>query len=84
LFAGLKWPRDNSDSEQIDLYDCRVRSWYLQAATCPKNVVILLDASGSMRGERMMIARATVKAILNTLDDDDYVNILSVSALSNM
>ncbi|KAL4216859.1 Voltage-dependent calcium channel subunit alpha-2/delta-4 [Mactra antiquata] len=78
VYPGLKWPRDN-DKTGTDTYDCRVRSWYLQAATCPKHVLILLDTSGSMKGSRMVIARSTVKAILNTLDDDDYFNILRFS-----
>lgn len=73
----MKWPRDNENG--IDIYDCRVRTWYLQAATCPKNVLILLDSSGSMKGSRMAIARSTVKKILNTLDDDDYFNIIRVN-----
>ncbi|XP_053385915.1 voltage-dependent calcium channel subunit alpha-2/delta-3-like isoform X2 [Mercenaria mercenaria] len=77
VFPGMKWPRDNVNG--IDIYDCRVRAWYLHAATCPKNVLILLDSSGSMKGSRMVIARSTVKAILNTLDDDDYFNIIKFS-----
>ncbi|XP_052779465.1 voltage-dependent calcium channel subunit alpha-2/delta-3-like [Mya arenaria] len=78
VFPGMKWPRNN-EASGIDLYDCRVRTWYLQAATCPKNVVILLDASGSMKGQRMIIASSTVKHMLNTLDDDDYFNIIRFS-----
>ncbi|XP_060558029.1 voltage-dependent calcium channel subunit alpha-2/delta-3-like isoform X2 [Ruditapes philippinarum] len=77
VFPGLKWPRDNENG--IDIYDCRVRAWYLHAATRPKNILILLDSSGSMKGSRMVIARSTVKAILNTLDDDDYFNIIRFS-----
>ncbi len=55
---------------------CLVR--YIQAATSPKDIVILLDASGSMTGQRMEIAKATVEKILDTLSDDDFFNIIWV------
>ena len=78
----MKWPRDNEESG-IDFFDCRVRNWYLQGASGPKNVVILVDSSGSMKGLRMIIAQSTVKQILNTLDDDDHFNIIRVLLLQH-
>lgn len=55
-------------------YVCR----YIQAASTPKNIVILLDTSGSMMGKRMAIAQSTVSTILDTLSDEDYFNITKV------
>lgn len=52
---------------------------YIQGAAAPKNVIILLDSSGSMTGSRMIIAQSTVNKILDTLTVNDYFNIIQVS-----
>ena len=51
---------------------------YIRAAACPKDIVILLDVSGSMKGLRIEIAKATVEKILETLTDDDFFNVIMV------
>ncbi|XP_013401127.1 voltage-dependent calcium channel subunit alpha-2/delta-3 isoform X2 [Lingula anatina] len=73
-FPGMKW-----QYRGIDMFDCRTRGWYIQAAASPKDIVILLDSSGSMTGLRSKIARTTINKILDTLSDDDYFNIISYS-----
>jgi len=60
---------------------CDVR--YVENAAFPKDVVILLDRSGSMKGVRLEIARSTVKKILSTLTDDDYFNVITVRAVDS-
>lgn len=74
VYPGIKWPLNNDD--RIDLYDCRLQGWYIQGAAAPKNVIILLDSSGSMTGSRMIIAQSTVNKILDTLTVNDYFNII--------
>ncbi|KAK0135863.1 Voltage-dependent calcium channel subunit alpha-2/delta-3 [Merluccius polli] len=73
-YPGVKW---HPDEHGVIGFDCRNRKWYIQAATSPKDVVILLDVSGSMKGLRLTIARQTVSSILDTLGDDDFFNIIA-------
>jgi len=42
-------------------------------------MVILIDSSGSMKGLRMEIAKATVEKIVDTLSDDDFFNVVKVT-----
>ncbi len=62
-----------------DLYDARTRPWYTGSATSPKNIVILQDVSGSMTGMRRKIAKEVVSTILDTLTENDYVNVFNFS-----
>ncbi|XP_033723219.1 voltage-dependent calcium channel subunit alpha-2/delta-4 [Tursiops truncatus] len=74
IYPGIKWTPDENG---VITFDCRNRGWYIQAATSPKDVVIVMDTSGSMKGLRMAIAKHTVSTILDTLGENDFVNIIS-------
>ncbi|XP_050525107.1 voltage-dependent calcium channel subunit alpha-2/delta-3 isoform X2 [Daktulosphaira vitifoliae] len=58
------------------VFDTRLRPWYIQAATCSKDVVILLDISGSMFGMHLTIAQLVIKTVLRTFNNDDSFNII--------
>ncbi|XP_078066286.1 voltage-dependent calcium channel subunit alpha-2/delta-3 [Mustelus asterias] len=73
-YPGVKWEPDENG---VIAFDCRNRKWYIQAATSPKDIIILVDVSGSMKGLRMTIAKQTVSSILDTLGDDDFFNIIA-------
>ncbi|XP_076165059.1 voltage-dependent calcium channel subunit straightjacket isoform X2 [Ptiloglossa arizonensis] len=74
-----QYPAMNWYMEPVDLFDCRTRSWYIEAATSPKDILILIDTSGSMTGIRREIARHVVNNILDTLGNNDFVNIITFS-----
>lgn len=73
LFLAMKWP----DELYNKTYDHRTRSWYTESMTSPKDMIILLDRSGSMTGRRRIISRQIVHDILDTLADNDYVNVFT-------
>ena len=60
----------------MDLYDCRRRLWYNQAINSPKDVVILTDMSGSMTGSHFTLAKLVVQSLIDTLQQDDFFNVL--------
>lgn len=72
-YPAKRW--DNTPS-QVDLFDARRRPWYIQGATSPKNIVILIDASGSMHGVPMRIAKLSAQNLIDTFGDNDFFNVV--------
>ena len=79
IFTGIEWV---TPDDQADMFDARSRPWYIEAATDPKDIVILVDNSGSMMGQKKKIARHTVNTILETLGPNDFVNIFMFENLT--
>eukprot|EP00931_Biecheleriopsis_adriatica_P093204 TRINITY_DN6694_c0_g1_i1.p1 TRINITY_DN6694_c0_g1~~TRINITY_DN6694_c0_g1_i1.p1 ORF type:complete len:747 (-),score=132.23 TRINITY_DN6694_c0_g1_i1:68-2308(-) len=58
-------------------YDPRLRPWYAAGSTGPKDVVIVVDVSGSMSKEnRYVLAKDAVHTLLETLEWKDYASIV--------
>ena len=58
-------------------YDPRFRPWYASGSTGPKDVLIVVDVSGSMgEANRYNLARQAADAVLDTLDWKDYVGVI--------
>ncbi|XP_075149778.1 ca[2+] channel Muscle-specific alpha2/delta subunit [Haematobia irritans] len=78
-FPAIQWDKSSED-ENADIYDCRKRSWYIETATCSKDIVILLDNSGSMVGFPQHVAKFTIRSILDTFSNNDFFTIFNYSA----
>ncbi|XP_015752971.1 PREDICTED: uncharacterized protein LOC107332703, partial [Acropora digitifera] len=57
-------------------FDPRLRPWYIGATSGPKDIIIILDCSLSMKGKRFHMAKQVAKTVLNTLTKQDYVNVI--------
>eukprot|EP00665_Eupelagonemidae_sp_cell47_P004698 gene4697-8967_t len=71
-WPGIEWcPTD---------YDPRFRPWYAAAASGPKDVVIVVDVSGSMSiSGRIDLAKSAVLAVIDTFTAADYATIVIFS-----
>ena len=62
-------------------YDPRVRPWYVAATSGPKDVILVIDVSGSMSNfNRIGLARDAAITVINTLTNSDYVAVVLFNA----
>ncbi|CRK93231.1 CLUMA_CG006775, isoform A [Clunio marinus] len=73
------FPATSWSFHPINMYDCRMRHWFAGAAASAKDVMILIEISGSMNGTRIGIAIDVVRNILDTLTPNDFVNVIEFS-----
>ena len=61
-------------------YDPRIRPWYVAATSGPKDVLLVIDVSGSMNNfDRIGLAREAAISVVNTLTNSDFVGIVLFS-----
>jgi len=76
-YPGFLWEREAGDRQCDEDYDPRLRPWYVTASTGPKNVVLILDVSGSMAASnRIGLLKKAVSSVLDTLTHADYVGLV--------
>lgn len=72
-----QWPAIQWDLEDGE-YDPRFRPWYSIVASGPKDIVLVIDQSGSMAQKgRLDLAKQAAKAVLKTLTWVDFVTVLA-------
>jgi uncharacterized protein YegL len=72
-----QWPlTDLVDAGMCTGYDPRFRPWYSSIATGPKDVVLVLDMSGSMHNSRINIAYDAAISVLKTFGSNDYIGVV--------
>eukprot|EP00102_Acyrthosiphon_pisum_P023352 XP_016660562.1 PREDICTED: voltage-dependent calcium channel subunit alpha-2/delta-3-like [Acyrthosiphon pisum] len=57
-YPAIRW------SAKPSVFDTRLRPWYIQPASCSKDVVILLDISISVSGMLQSISQLVIKSLL--------------------
>ena len=73
----IQWPAADWCPSGLDF---RLRPWYAAAASGPKDVVLVLDNSGSMAGSRWEKTLEATAKVLLTLTEYDYVALVLFSS----
>ena len=77
IFPGRQWATCGS-------FDPRVRPWYIAASSGPKNIILVLDTSDSMRGQRMELLKAAAIRVVQTLTVGDRVAIIPFATTAHV
>lgn len=80
--ALVLWPGDGQWCSSTGGYDPRGRPWYAGATTGPKDLVIVVDVSGSMLEQgRGDLVRGAIYKVLNTVGENDWLTIVAFSGV---
>jgi len=68
-------------SEQCGAYDATKRPWYIAASSGPKDVVLILDTSGSMQKQgRLELMKQAASTVIGSLTVGDHVTVVAFSS----
>uniref|UniRef100_A0A914KTD2 VWFA domain-containing protein n=1 Tax=Meloidogyne incognita TaxID=6306 RepID=A0A914KTD2_MELIC len=71
IFPGFKWDY-GTEQFGVDLFDPRFRPWFISSESSPRDVLFLLDLSGSAKGMSAHLIKTAVGAVLQTLTPNDF------------
>jgi len=77
--AIIQWPAVKGCPKD---FDARFRPWYASAATGPKDLILVLDNSGSMSGSKWTSTVAAFKRVLQTVNEYDYITAVLFNSIS--
>ena len=77
------WPAQTDtckDNNRHD-FDTRIRPWFIAASSGPKDVILVVDTSGSMNNHnRWKLAKRATETVINTLTIGDFFNVVLFSS----
>ena len=83
-FPGIVWDEDIAEDTCGTTYDARIRPWHMTGATGPKNVVLILDTSGSMINyNRIDMLKQAAKAVLDATTFADFIGIVEFNSYAS-
>ena len=69
FYPAIEWP------QTYDMYDCRLQSWFLQAASTRHDIALLIDRSGSVSGLTLRNIERIAKLLLNVIPEIYWFNV---------
>lgn len=78
-FRGYPTYRQLENNKCAD-YDPRYRPWYVTAASGGKNVILFIDTSKSMEGDKLTLAKEAAKSVLTTFSNNDFIGVVSFNS----
>jgi len=63
-------------------FDSRVRPWYIGASSGTKNLIFILDTSGSMSGLRLTTLKESILVLINTLTSSDRIGLITFNSVA--
>jgi Mg-chelatase subunit ChlD/predicted Ser/Thr protein kinase len=80
-FPGIVWDAKVDDNQCGASYDARIRPWHMTAATGPKNIILILDSSGSMQtNDRISLLKKAAKSVLDATTFTDFVGVIEFNS----
>jgi len=77
-YPGFVWGDQTAPDGCDEYYDSRLRPWQMTAATGPKNIVLILDVSGSMSvANRLGLMKAAAVKVIDSATHSDYIGIVT-------